>query len=141
MRWMVPNGTDQVHVTWQLATIVCALFVLPLTGLLAIDPGHLGDVFRFAAGVVFVLTVALCVVAVRSRLAGVSDRKARRALLTQLGNGLTIIVAAVALSFVSYAFGASTAFGPELFLVPTGLYGVGLVMIGKAMAPEDMPHR
>jgi hypothetical protein len=54
--------------------------------------------------------------------------------LKRLGLGVLIVAAAAGLSGISYFCGAFAAFGYHFYDLPTGIYLVGLGMIGTTMA-------
>lgn len=127
-----------IRVTWQMAVVISSLAVFPIagTGLVAalIDPNEPGaSKVIVIAGAVVVATLALTVWAIRSRLASEPDREERRAILKQIGRGIGGIAAAGALTAIAYFVGVVAGWGPRVYVVPTGLYFVGLIAIAKAM--------
>jgi hypothetical protein len=67
----------------------------------------------------------------------VPDAAERAWVLKRIALGVLVIGAAAAITAVSVFFGTFSAFGSQWYVVPTGLYLVGLVIIGRAMVPED----
>jgi Na+/melibiose symporter-like transporter len=133
---------NNIRVTWQLAVVVCALAVLPIAGValvsVVVEPGQSGsNGVKTVCGAVVAVTLLLCALAVRSRLARVEVPDERLAILKQLSLGVAVIAAAGALSAISYFFGAFAAAGSQFYFVPGGLYVVGLVMIARAMVAEE----
>jgi Na+/melibiose symporter-like transporter len=133
---------NNIRVTWQLAVVVCALAVLPIAGVALVsviaEPGQSGSGgVKVVCGTVVAITLLLCVLAIRSRLAPAEDAGERMAILKQLGLGVAVIAAAALVTVVSYFFGAFAAAGSQFYFIPVGLYVVGLVMVAKAMVPQD----
>ena len=133
---------NKIRVTWQLAVVVCALAVLPIAGVglvsVIVEPDQSGaHGVKIVCGSLVILTLLLCALAIRSRLAPVDDGDERRAILKQLGLGVAVVTAAAAVSAICYFLGAFAAAGAQFYVVPGGLYVVGLVMIARAMLPED----
>lgn len=133
---------NKIRVTWQLAVIVCALAFLPVAAVALIsviaEPGQRGESgVKIVCGSVIVFGVLLCVLAVRSRLSPVTSSDERISVLKLIALGVLVIAAAAGLTAVSYFFGTFSAMGSQWYLVPTGLYVAGLVMIGRAMVPDE----
>lgn len=133
---------SKIRVTWQLAVIICALFFIPIAGagLVAtmIEPSQRpAHGVEAVCGLFLVIGLLLSVWAIRSRLSPVTDPDERTSILRQIGSGVLVIAAAAGLTVVSYCFTAVPAFGTHWFLYPSGLYVIGLVMIGKAMVPNE----
>src|SRR3954471_9913171 len=111
---------NNIRVTWQLAVVVCALAVLPAAGAglvsVIVEPGQSGSGgVKAVCGTLVAVTLLLCVIAIRSRLAPVEDPDERSSILKQLGLGVAVIAAAAALSAVSYFLGAFSAAGSQFY--------------------------
>lgn len=133
---------NKIRVTWQLAVIICALAFLPIAAIalvsVIVEPGQRGEHgVKVVCGSFIAVGLLLCLLAIRSRLSPVSGADERASILKQIGLGVLVIAAAAGLTAISYFFGTFSALGSQWYLVPSGFYVIGLVMIGKAMVPEE----
>ena len=132
----------EIRVNWQLTVVICALVVLPisvvaLTSVIA-EPDQAGaSGVKLVCGTLIPTTLLLCAIAIWSRLSKISDRAGRVKVLKRLGLGVFIVAAAAGLSAISYFFGTFAAFGYHFYYLPSGIYLVGLGMIGTAMVATD----
>lgn len=133
---------NQIRVTWQLGVLICAGLIHAATAFFLLnmlmehsDRMTIREVMICIS--MMAVTFALCFIAVRSRLTNVRRSEDRDAIVNQIWMGLAGIAAAALVSGISYVFGVFSAFGSEWYLVPTGLFGVGLIVICNAMVPQD----
>jgi hypothetical protein len=132
----------EIRVNWQLTVVICALVVLPIAvvGLASViaDADQVGARgVKLFCGTLIPVTLLLCALAIWSRLSRISDRAGRVKALKRLGLGVLIVAAAAGLSAISYFFGTFAALGYHFYYLPTGIYVVGLGMIGTAMVSTE----
>lgn len=130
----------EINLNWQATVVIVALLCVPGAAGLWIDLllNPEGDTYwikTFCASVILVGSL-LCLLAIRSRLVRTPDAKGRRAIWKRLAVGLLMIVIAVAATALSATCFSWSYDESRWFILPSGLYVVGLVSISKAMLTQ-----
>lgn len=133
---------NEIRVTWQLAVVICTLAFLPIAAValvsVILEPGQPGQRgVEIVCTAVIAVGLLICLMAIRSRLSSVVAAEERAFIVKKIVWGVLVIAVAAALTAVSCFFGTFSMLGSKWYMVPTGLYVIGLVLIGRAMVPTE----
>jgi hypothetical protein len=132
--------------TWQLTSIVCLLFLGPLAICLCVAAvnGEFGStqgpyIEDFCGGFALFFII-LSALAIWTRLRAAKDSGARTLIIKRLIIGFVLLIVAVIATILSAVYGVIPVPYGSFFLVPTGLYIAGFVLICKGISPCE-PYR
>jgi len=135
----VKGNTDNIPLTWQAAIVGISLLLIPFAAIF-IYTGRTDQQQSAQTTVIAEMCVAVLLLisalAMWSHLSTFPDQHERMLILKQLGLGIFLIAAAVGLTVLSHFYGTFPVFGSRHFIIPTGVFSVGVALIARALAPR-----